>query len=119
MVYDPGTSTFQGIVQNTTSQTLCRLRVELHSSIGTELGPTNPDDLPAGGTLMGELSAAGEIFVGGSARAETSPCAGGEGAGEHGAGGEGVGFVLAVARDLPGAEPDAARCRLPNSAYSW
>jgi hypothetical protein len=88
MVYDQETNSFKGIVQNTTSQTLCRVRVEVHLSTGTELGPTNPVDLPAGEALIGELSAAGETFERWSAHAETSPCIGGEGAGEHGPSGE-------------------------------
>ena len=84
MAYDQGTDSFRGIVQNITSQTLCRVRVEVHLSNGTELGPTTPVDLPAGKAVIGELSAAGETFDGWSAHAETSPCVGGEGAGEHG-----------------------------------
>lgn len=88
MVYDPAADSFKGIVRNTTGQTLCRVRVEVHLSNGTELGPTTPVDLPAGRAIMGELSAVGETFDGCSAHAETSPCVGGEGAGEHGLGGE-------------------------------
>ena len=88
MVYDPEANSFKGIVQNTTTQTLCRVRVEVHLSNGRELGPTTPVDLPAGRAVIGELPAAGGTFDGWTAHAETSPCIGGEGAGEPGRGGE-------------------------------
>jgi hypothetical protein len=105
LAYDQQSDSFRGILQNSTNQTLCRARVEVHLSNGTELGPTNPVDLPAGGALMGKIPAAGETFDGWSAHAETSPCVvggersdvgehglvgehGGEGTGEHALGGE-------------------------------
>ena len=88
MVYDPESTSFKGVVGNTTGQTLCRVRVEVHLSSGTELGPTTPTDLRPDGELMVDLSAAGEGFDGWSAHAEMSPCDGGEGSGEHGLGGE-------------------------------
>lgn len=86
MVYDLESNTFQGVVQNTTSETLCRVRVEVYLSNGTELGPTTPVNLPPGGALMGEIPAGGERFDGWSVQAETSACVGGEGegSGEHG-----------------------------------
>ena len=43
--YDASTSTFVGTVENTTNQTLSQVRVEVHLSNGTELGPTTPRDL--------------------------------------------------------------------------
>lgn len=85
LAYDQASDSFRGIVQNTANETLCRVRVEVHLSNGTELGPTNPVDLPAGGVLMGELPAAGETFDRWSAHAETSPSVGGD---EHSEGGE-------------------------------
>ena len=69
MVYNPDSNTFYGIVRNTTIQTLHRVRVEVHLSdaanaIIAELGPTTPTSLAPGGTLLVNLSAAGQTFAG-------------------------------------------------------
>ncbi len=87
MSYDASISTFVGWVQNTTQETLCRVRVEVHLSNGTELGPTAPSDLQPGERMDATLTAAGEMFDGWSAHPETSSCSG-EGVDEHGEGGE-------------------------------
>ena len=79
MAYDPITSSFNGIVQNTTSQRLCKVGVEVHLSNGTELGPTPPIDLAPGQTRNVRLSAAGETFDRWGAHPETSACSGGSG----------------------------------------
>lgn len=60
--YDPKTNAFTGTVENTTSQTLSRVRVEVHLSNGTELGPTTPKDLKAGEKMDVTLDAQGENF---------------------------------------------------------
>ena len=46
--YDDSWNTFRGTVENTTSETLRRVRVEIHLSNGVELGPTTPLDLAPG-----------------------------------------------------------------------
>ena len=86
--YNPPTTSFIGTVENTTQQTLCAVRVEVHLSNGTELGPTARTDLEHGQKMGVELSAAGEVFDWWTTHPETSSCSGGEGSGEHGAGGE-------------------------------
>ena len=43
--YDSTSNAFIGNVENTTDATLRRVRVEVHLSNGTELGPTTPTDL--------------------------------------------------------------------------
>ena len=46
--YDSAANAFTGTVENTTEATLSRVRVEVHLSNGTELGPTTPVDLAPG-----------------------------------------------------------------------
>ncbi len=60
--YDPNTSAFVGTVENTTNQTLSQVRVEVHLSNGTELGPTTPRDLAPGEKMDVTLDATGENF---------------------------------------------------------
>ena len=91
MVYNPDSNAFHGIVRNTTIRTLHRVRVEVHLSdaanaIIAELGPTTPTSLPPGGTLLVNLSAAGQSFAGWAPHVEVGS---GEGGGEHGGGGGG------------------------------
>ena len=62
LVYDAKTNAFVGTVENTTNQTLSKVRVEVHLSNGMELGPTTPTDLPPGQKINIELSAAGQNF---------------------------------------------------------
>ncbi len=48
LTYDAESNSFVGTVENTTEETLRRVRVEVHLSIGVELGPTNTVDLAPG-----------------------------------------------------------------------
>ena len=68
--FDASANAFVGNVTNTTNQPLRRVRVEVHLSNGTELGPTTPRDLPAGNTMPIKLEALGEAFNTWSAHAE-------------------------------------------------
>ncbi len=93
--YDPNTSAFVGTVENTTNQTLSQVRVEVHLSNGTELGPTIPRDLAPGEKMDIILDATGENFSTWGAHPEVGSGGGsesgeqGEGSGEHGGQGEG------------------------------
>ena len=79
LVYDAKTNAFVGTVENTTNQTLSKVRVEVHLSNGIELGPTTPTDLAPGQKINVELSAAGQDFNKWSAHPEV-------GSSEHGGG---------------------------------
>ncbi len=74
--FDPASNAFVGTVENTTRQTLCAVRVEVHLSTGTELGPTERTDLPSEETTVVELPTAGEVFDTWTAHPEVSPCTG-------------------------------------------
>ena len=74
--FDPTSNAFVGTVENTTRQTLCAVRVEVHLSTGTELGPTERTDLPSGETTVVELPTAGEAFNTWTAHPEISRCTG-------------------------------------------
>lgn len=74
MSFDPDSDAFVGRVENTTEQKLCALRVEVHLSTGTELGPTARVDLPAGQTTSVTLPTEGEAFESFTAHPEMSPC---------------------------------------------
>ncbi len=87
--YDSTADAFVGTVSNTTDSTLTRVRVEVHLSNGTELGPTTPVDLAPGASVPVNLSAMGEQFTGWSPHAEVGPSSGS--GGEHGGEGEGSG----------------------------
>ena len=95
--YDPNTSAFVGTVENTTNQTLSQVRVEVHLSNGTELGPTTPKDLAPGEKMDVILDATGENFSTWGAHPEVGSGGGsesggeGEGSGEHDGQGEGGG----------------------------
>ena len=75
--FDSESNAFVGTVENTTQQTLCAVRVEVHLSTGTELGPTERTDVAAGEKTAVELPTAGETFDTWTAHPEVSPCAGG------------------------------------------
>ena len=75
--FDPASNAFVGTVENTTRQTLCAVRVEVHLSTGTELGPTERTDVPSRETTVVELPTAGEVFGAWTAHPEVSPCTGG------------------------------------------
>ena len=89
--YDAVADAFVGTVQNITDATLSLVRVEVHLSNGTELGPTKPVDLGPGETIPVKLVATATAFSGWTAHPESGPGhgAGGEQGGEHGSGGEG------------------------------
>ena len=105
MSYDPAARNFSGIVENTTSQTLCFVQIELNLKQGTttvvELGPQPVGDLAPGAQTTVELrvadepTAAGVAFDAWEIHPETFACGGPgpvntEGSGEGGseAGGE-------------------------------
>ena len=64
MSYDPAARNFSGIVENTTSQTLCFVQIELNLKQGTttvvELGPQPVGDLAPGAQTTVELRVADE-----------------------------------------------------------
>ena len=72
--FDPAANAFVGTVENTTRETLCAVRVEVHLSTGTELGPTERTDLPSGETTRVELPTNGEAFDTWTAHPEVSRC---------------------------------------------
>ncbi len=87
--YDAEANAFTGSVENTTSATLRQVRVEVHLSNGTELGPTPAADLAPGQSIPITLEATSDLFDTWSAHPEVGG-SGGEGGGEHtGEGGEG------------------------------
>ena len=87
--YDPPSNSFRGTVENTTDSVLTRVRVEVHLSNGTELGPTAPVDMAPGTVLPVNMVATPEPFTGWIPHAEVgSGEHGGEGEGEHGGSGE-------------------------------
>ena len=94
--YDAESNSFVGTVQNTTESALNSVRVEVHLSNGTELGPTTPVDLAPGQLVEVSLAATEEPFTGWTPHAEVgtgehgSGTGGGEGSGEHGEGSDGV-----------------------------
>ena len=93
--YDAPSNSFEGTVENTTNGVLGRVRVEVHLSNGTELGPTTPTDMAPGEVATVNLPATQALFTGWTAHAEVG--AGGEESesggehrdgNEHGSGGE-------------------------------
>jgi hypothetical protein len=72
--FDADSNAFVGTVENTTEGRLCAIRVEVHISTGTELGPTARTDLPAGQTTSVRLPTEGEAFESFTAHPEMSPC---------------------------------------------
>ena len=98
--YDAASNSFKGTVENTTGGVLDRVRVEVHLSNGTELGPTTPTDMAPGEVAAINLPATPAPFTGWTAHAEVGGGgegsesegehggSGGESGGEHGSGGE-------------------------------
>ena len=87
--YDTASSSFRGTVENTTSAVLQRVRVEVHLSDGTELGPTSPTDMAPAEVITINLPAKPASFTEWTAHAEVGT--GSEGSGtdkEHRDGGE-------------------------------
>jgi len=117
MSYSPSQDAFYGTVENTTNQTLTRVRVEIHltdqsGAIIAELGPTTPTNLAPGKKLLIVLPAAGHTFAGWSPHVEVGSGEGGEGGGEHGSGtggGEGGGEHGSGAGGGEGGESHAGR----------
>ena len=92
--YDALSNSFVGTVQNSTDGALNGVRVEVHLSNGTELGPTTPVDLAPGESVDVSLAATEEPFTGWTPHAEVGEGehgSGGEGGGEHGVDGDGLG----------------------------
>ena len=85
MNYDAAGNAFTGTVENTTANALSNVRIEVHLSNETELGPTTPVDMAPGEILAVSLPSTQASFTGWVAHAEVG---GGEGGGEHGPGGE-------------------------------
>ena len=87
--YDAPSNSFEGTVENTTGEVLDRVRVEVHLSNGTELGPTTPTNIAPAEVLAINLPATEESFAGWTAHVEVGGGSeGNESGGEHGAGGE-------------------------------
>ena len=74
--YDYDASAFTGTVENVSNEVLDRVRVEVHLSNGTELGPTTQVDLKPGELREVLLAAGSSDFEGWSTHAEV-------GDGEH------------------------------------
>lgn len=74
--FDNDSSSFIGTLENVTEKTISKVRVEVHLSNGTELGPTEPIDLAPGEKVDIKLSAEGQSFEWWKAHAEA-------GASEH------------------------------------
>ena len=68
--YNSAANAFTGAVENTTGATLRRVRVEVHLSNGTELGPTTPVDLAPGQVAAITLPATSQPFETWSAHPE-------------------------------------------------
>ena len=86
--YDAPSNTFIGTVENVTSETLERVRVEVHLSNGVELGPTTPTDLAPGGVIEVTLEATTQPFDTWSAHPEVGSEEGEHGGDEHEGGSE-------------------------------
>lgn len=82
MNYDVASNSFIGTVENTTNATLDQVRVEVHLSNGTELGPTTPVDLAPGAVMDITLPATAAAFDGWTPHAEV-------GGNEHSTAGKG------------------------------
>ena len=77
LAYDSVSGAFVGTVENVSDQTAPGVRVEVHLSNGTELGPTPRNDLEPGTRTSVTLPTEGQAFEWWKAHAEA-------GAGEHG-----------------------------------
>ena len=62
--YDAPSNSFKGTVENTTDGILDRVRIEVHLSNGTELGPTTPMDMAPGEVVAINLPATAASFTG-------------------------------------------------------
>ena len=87
--YDAPSNSFKGTVENTTDGILERVRIEVHLSNGTELGPTTPTDMAPGEVVSISLSATPASFTEWTTHAEVGGGDdGSESGGEHRDGGE-------------------------------
>ena len=86
MNYDAASNSFIGTVENTTNNVLNQVRIEIHLSNGTDLGPTTPIDLAPGEVVDVKLPATAAPFTGWTPHAEVG---GDEHGGEHGSSGGG------------------------------
>ena len=88
MSYDAPSNSLKGTVENTTSNTLRQVRIEVHLSNGVELGPTTPIDMAPGEVRTVDMAATAAPFTGWTPHAEVGSGeggqAGGEGSGEGG-----------------------------------
>ena len=83
--YDAAGNAFAGTVENTTSNVLTNVRIEVHLSNGAELGPTTPVDLAPGQVMDVNLPSTAASFTGWIAHAEVgSGAEGGQAGGEGG-----------------------------------
>ncbi len=90
--YDLDENAFTGTVENVSSEMLDRVRVEVHLSNGTELGPTTHVDLKPGELREILLDAGPDDFDGWSTHAEVGSSEHShEGEGDHGHSHEGEG----------------------------
>ena len=76
LTYDANSNTFNGTIENTTDEAITNVRVEVHLSNGTELGPTIPKDLAPKEKILIKLTATSTDFDGWTAHPEV-------GSGEH------------------------------------
>ena len=86
LAYDAEANAFNGTVENTTGAILNKVRVEVHLSNGSELGPTTPVDLAPGQKIDVNLPATGQPFTTWGAHPEVGGVA--EAGGEHSGGPE-------------------------------
>lgn len=95
IIYDAQYNTFVGALENTTNAPLEQVRVEVHLSNGTELGPTTPVDLAPGEQIGVMLPATSQPFDSWTPHAEVgrnehgAASEGSETSGEHGSSSEG------------------------------
>ena len=68
--FDSESASFVGTVENVSEKTVPKVRVEVHLSNGTELGPTEPVDLAPGKKIEVKLSAVDQTFTWWKAHAE-------------------------------------------------
>ena len=75
--FDEAQGAFAGTVENTTDVTICNVRIEVHLSNGTELGPTDGLDLAPGESAATRLPSDEESFERWTAHPESSRCGSG------------------------------------------
>jgi len=74
--FDSVKNAFMGTVGNTTAQRLCAVRVEVHLSSGTELGPTERVNIDPGQAIEVELPTKEVGFESWTSHPEVSSCSG-------------------------------------------